>query len=144
MDEAHLMAAVRYVENNPVAARMVDRAEHRAWSSARSHITGQRAADDPLIDVPALGRHVRNWRALLGHGLEAADIDAHDEAVADAIEARLRPGRPLAADPWIERKEATIGRRLRPEKRGSKPKGGDPGIPIREFRCIEGAISCIK
>lgn len=42
MDDAHLMAAVRYVENNPVAAKMAARAESWRWSSARSHIAGRR------------------------------------------------------------------------------------------------------
>ena len=31
MDDAHLIAAVRYVENNPVAAKMVERAEDWRW-----------------------------------------------------------------------------------------------------------------
>ena len=43
MDDAHLMAAVRYVENNPVAAGMLERAEDWRWSSARSHVRGRRA-----------------------------------------------------------------------------------------------------
>jgi hypothetical protein len=36
MDDAHLIAAARHVENCPVAARMVERAEHWHWSSGRS------------------------------------------------------------------------------------------------------------
>ena len=43
MYDAHLMAAVRYVENNPVAAGMLERAEDWRWSSARSHVRGRRA-----------------------------------------------------------------------------------------------------
>jgi len=34
LDESYLWAAVRYVELNPVRARMVDRAEAYRWSSA--------------------------------------------------------------------------------------------------------------
>lgn len=120
MDDAHLMAAVRYVELNPVAARMVARAEDWPWSSARSHLAGKRAADDPLTDVAALGRHVRNWRALLRHGLEAAGLDEGGEAVAESIEARLRTGRPLAEPEWIVAQEAASGRALAPRRRGRK------------------------
>lgn len=40
MDDAHLVAAIRYVENNPVAAGMVQEAAHWRWSSARSHHAG--------------------------------------------------------------------------------------------------------
>lgn len=120
MDDAHLIAAVRYVENNPVAAGMVARAEDWRWSSARSHIAGKRAADDPLTDVAALGRHVRNWRALLRVGLEAMD----DPATVEAIEARIRTGRPLATPEWIVEAEAAMARKLGPARRGPKPKGG--------------------
>ncbi|HEX6742475.1 MAG TPA: transposase [Sphingomicrobium sp.] len=122
MDEPHLMAAVRYVENNPVAARIVGRAEDWRWSSARSHLAGRRVADDPLTDVAALGRHVRNWRAMLRHGAEFGDADETGEAMARAIEARLRTGRPLGTEDWLERRETALGRRLRPAKRGPKPK----------------------
>lgn len=117
MDDAHLMTAVRYVERNPVAAGMVARAEDWRWSSARSHIAGQRADDDPLTDVAALGRHVPHWRTMLGHGLEAGDVD---EAEAAAMEARLRTGRPLAAAEWIEQQEAALARPLAPRRPGRK------------------------
>lgn len=115
MDDAHLMAAVRYVENNPVAAAMVGQAEDWRWSSARSHIAGRRTADDPLTDVAALGEYVPNWRAMLAKGLAHAD-----EAEAAGIEQCLRTGRPFAETRWIEAMEGRIGRALRPLKRGPK------------------------
>lgn len=117
MDDAHLMAAVRYVENNPVAARLVGEAADWRWSSARSHIAGRRVAGDPLTNVAALGQHVKRWRAMLRVGLEAAD----DEADIDAIEARMRTGRPLADPEWIEEMEARMRRKLAPAKPGRKP-----------------------
>jgi REP-associated tyrosine transposase len=85
MDEAHLMVAVRYVENNPVKAGMVANAEDWPWSSARAHVLGDH---DGLTDVAALGQYVRNWRAYLRDGVEAADRD-------ETVEAALRSGRPL-------------------------------------------------
>jgi putative transposase len=120
MDDEHLIAAVRYVENNPVAARMVDRAEDWRWSSARSHVAGRRVPGDRLTDVAALGRHVRNWRAMLRHGAELGDAGREGEAIAEAIEARLRTGRPLGADEWLAAQEKGLGRQLRPLKRGPK------------------------
>ena len=93
LDDAHLLAAIRYVENNPVAARMAKRAEDWRWSSAASHIAGRLVAGDRLTDLAALGLRLRNWRAMLRHGWEAGDLDEAGEALAEAIEARLRTGR---------------------------------------------------
>jgi putative transposase len=122
MDDAHLMAAVRYVENNPVAAGKVKRAEDWVWSSAKSHAQGRRTRLDRLTDMAALDGVVKNWRAMLRHGLEAGDIGSEGEAVADAIAARLRTGRPLAADEWIAAQEQSTGQRMRRAKPGPKPK----------------------
>lgn len=128
MDDAHLIAAIRYVENNPVAAALVDEAAAWRWSSARSHQAGKRVADDPLTDVAALGKHVRNWRSFLKFGAETADTDESDAT----IEAHMRTGRPLAAPDWIAEMEEQMNRKLAPAKRGPKPKGawkrkGDAG-----------------
>jgi putative transposase len=123
MDDAHLMAAIRYVENNPVAAKMVVQAEDWRWSSAASHIAGKRVAGDPLTDVAALRRHVRNWRALLRFGPEAMD----DMASVEEIEARTRTGRPLASPEWIAEAEAAMDRKLGPQRRGPKPGGAGSG-----------------
>jgi len=38
MDEPHTLMAMRYVEQNPVRARMVERPEQWPWSSARAHL----------------------------------------------------------------------------------------------------------
>ena len=122
MDDRHLMLAVRYVEQNPVAAGLVAEAGDWQWSSARSHIAGKRAKDDPLTDLAALTHYVPRWRAMLRHGLEAGDVSDEGEAIALAIEARLNTGRPLAAVDWIAEQEAALGRHLAPQKRGPTPK----------------------
>lgn len=91
MDDAHLMVAARYIENNPVAAGLVARAEDWRWSSARAHLG---LAEDGLTDVAALGAQVANWRAMLARGLEASDEDAR-------IEQALRSGRPIGEAAWL-------------------------------------------
>lgn len=104
MDDAHLMVAARYVENNPVAAGLAASAEEWPWSSARAHV-GKRA--DGLTDVEALGQHVSNWRAMLARGVEAAEED-------ERIEQALRSGRPLGR----------VGGGVHaPARRGRPPKG---------------------
>jgi putative transposase len=54
MDDAHLVAGVRYVSLNPVRARLVARAEDWPWSSVRAHLKGE---EDGLVGVrPVLDR----------------------------------------------------------------------------------------
>ena len=122
MDDAHLMAAVRYVELQPVAAGLVPAAGDWPWSSARSHLAGKRAEGDPLTDVTALTRHVRNWRALLRRGLAAGDPGPDGEAVAAGIEARLRTGRALADADWVAEQEQRLARQIAPQRPGPKPR----------------------
>ena len=59
MDERHLWNAIRYVERNPVRARIVARAEDYRWSSAPAHCG---ARDDPLLSASNLdGVSTQNW-----------------------------------------------------------------------------------
>ena len=92
MDEAHLMVAARYIENNPVAAGLVGHAEAWPWSSARAHVEWR---PDGLTDLAGLGIHVANWRAMLARGLEAADER-------ERIAASIRSGRPLGSPAWLQ------------------------------------------
>lgn len=78
------MTAVRYVELNPVKAKLAKQAEDWRWSSARARVAGK---PDGLTDLHALAVH-RNWRAMLRHGLEAGDLPPEAEA---AIEAHRPP-----------------------------------------------------
>lgn len=55
------------------------------------------------------------------HGLEAGEASAEGEALIEAIEARLRTGRPLATDQWVAEQEKALARPLAPRKRGRKP-----------------------
>lgn len=110
MDDAHLMVAARYVENNPVAAGLVGRAEAWPWSSARAHV--ERRADG-LTDVAALGAHVSDWNAMLRRGLEAGDGG-------EAVEQALRRGRPVGARAWL------AGLAERPEMPVEPPRRGRP------------------
>jgi putative transposase len=51
MDEAHLLAAARYIELNPVRAELVVSPRDYRWSSARAHLKGK---DDCLVKVSPL------------------------------------------------------------------------------------------
>jgi putative transposase len=111
MDEEHLAAAARYVELNPVRARLCKAPEDWPWSSARAHLDGR---DDGLCTVaPLLQRH-GDWQALLDAGL---DGEAHA-----TIQRHARSGRPLGSEKFLARLEAVLGRPVRHQKRGPKPK----------------------
>lgn len=112
MDEAHLMVAARYVENNPVAAGLVRQAEAWLWSSARAHI--EQVADG-LTDVARLGVHVRNWRAMLARGLEAGDEEA-------TLEQAIRSGRPVGTAAWLDALAERFGALPQPRRRGRPPR----------------------
>jgi len=108
MDEAHLMAAARYVALNPVRARLVRRARDWPWSSVRAHLRGR---DDGLVTVaPLLDR-------LDGRFADLLDTAPAPERLA-AIRAAETIGRPLGSPAFLDRLEAKLGRRLRPGKRG--------------------------
>lgn len=91
MDDAHLIAAARYVENNPVKAGMVENAEDWRWSSARSHVLN---IDDGLTDRTALAQYLPNWSAYLALGAQASEQ-------IETIEAALLSGRPQGTSPEI-------------------------------------------
>jgi putative transposase len=108
VDEPHLWAAVRYVELNPVRARLVGEATDYPWSSARAH-TGSQA--NPLLDPdrPFPGP-IGDWAAWLRAGLE--------EQTAARLRLNTSTGRPTGSDGFVQKLEVRLGRRLRPRKRG--------------------------
>ena len=62
MDESHLIAAVRDVSLHPVRARLARKAEDRAWSSVRAHLTRQ---GDEWVSVAPVRNLVDRFAALL-------------------------------------------------------------------------------
>jgi len=111
LDDYYLLAAARYVEMNPVRARLVARAQEYRWSSAGAHLAG---SDDALVKVAPLLSIVGDWRAFLA--------EAASEAVRSRLQRHERTGRPLGNDEFITRLEATVHRVLTPRKAGRKPK----------------------
>ncbi len=123
LDERHLMASVRYIELNPVAAGLVDGPEAYRWSSARFHLG--RTRKDPLVeDRTLLGLlpDGRAWRELLDGGVE--------EMEARRIAKHLSTGRPLGDERFVRRLEVRTGRSLVARK-GGWPKGRPRGRRAR-------------
>jgi putative transposase len=79
--EAHLIACMRYIELNPVRARMVRRPGNYPWSSHPAHAAGER---DPLLTPHPLytalggspGKRAAAYAALFGEALPAEFMDA--------------------------------------------------------------------
>jgi putative transposase len=111
MDETYLRAAVRYIERNPVRARLVGRAEDWPWSSAAAHLAGR---GDGLVAVEPMLAMVRDWRRYLS--------DPDDEQTGQTFRRHGSTGRPLGDESFLARLEATIQRVLRRRKPGPKPK----------------------
>jgi putative transposase len=113
MDPHHTLAAMRYIERNPVRARMVRCAWRYPWSSAAIHCgESPRTRDDIPID-PVIWRQrypPEDWRKILR--------DPDDEAFIDRLRHQTTAGRPLGSDRFIAKLEAALNRRLRPRPRG--------------------------
>jgi putative transposase len=62
MDEAYLLAAGKYIEMNPVRARLTPDPYAWKWSSAKSHADG---TDDILVRASPLLQMVGDWKLFL-------------------------------------------------------------------------------
>jgi putative transposase len=107
----HVLAAARYIELNPVRARLVLRPEDWPWSSARGHLA--RRADRLVAAMTSLLDEAGDWAAFLASGL--------DDPRLDAVRRHERTGRPLGSEAFVADLEQRLGRRLRPAQRGRKP-----------------------
>lgn len=115
LDEAYLWAAIRYVERNPVRARLVRKAESYAWSSAGGHC-GVRL--DPLLTRQKYWlrqfEDLGDWPAWL------AERDEPDKLA--ILRRNVDKGLPCGSDRFIQKIEKLTGRSLtfRPPGRPGK------------------------
>ncbi len=122
--EAYFLACCRYIELNPVRARLVARPRDYRWSSYRHHAHG---AADPLVgDHPlyrALGADAVErqsaWRALFREAL--------DEAFVAALRAATNGGWALGSERFKRRLARALGRRVTPLPRGRPRKETQDG-----------------
>jgi putative transposase len=104
LDEGHLYAAVRYVENNPVRAGFVERAEDYPWSSARNHMRTQGVSSPVLSEDLSLLEEITDWQRYLA---------APDEApMIERIRKCTLTGRPAGSDSFTRKIERLLGRSL--------------------------------
>ncbi len=106
LDDAHLWAAVRYVERNPVRAKLVSQPEAWRWSSARAHLAGE---DDGLVTVAPLLERFEDWSAYLA---------ASEDGDVEPLRQHARTGRPLGDAGFVAKLEALTGRPLAKRRPG--------------------------
>ena len=112
LDEKYLNAAVRYVENNPVRARIVKCPEEWKWSSARAHL-GKTTNSILELDDAKKYMDVGDWRKYLSQREEAL--------ITAKLKTNTSSGKPLGSSTFIAKMEEFLGRRIRPLPRG-RPK----------------------
>jgi putative transposase len=117
LDETYLWAAVRYVERNPVRARIVRKAENYAWSSAAAHC---RLSEDVVITARPFWRKqfdgIGDWSAWLAEGDEPQRLEI--------LRRNVEKGLPCGTEKFIRKLERISGRALGFRPRG-RPKKDD-------------------
>ena len=112
------MAAVRYIERNPVRVKAANTPTDYIWSSAKSHCA---VSTNDIIDANSLFKYVEieqsRWRAFIDKNEEPDDVSA--------IRKYTMTGRPLGGAVFIQKLEKRFGSRLhalsvgRPKRVGS-------------------------
>ena len=103
----YLHAAVRYVERNPVKAKMVLKPWEYQWSSAAFH-SGMVNGDPLVTDSPLLA-DISNWQDFL---------EADSDLYCNEIKQKNRTGRPCGTDAFFDTVKTITGHNLRPKPAG--------------------------
>jgi putative transposase len=111
MDEDYLLACARYVELNPVRARLVSHPADWTWSSAAAHLTGKA---DLLVRPGTWMARAGDWAAHLGAPPVTGEVEA--------FRLSTGTGRPLGTADFVAKLERDLGRTLGRRKPGRKPK----------------------
>lgn len=114
LDDRYMWSAIRYVERNPVRARMVRKAERYPWSSAVAHCG---LTQDKILSTLArwsrLSHQIDDWSAWLAEG-----DDPNELAL---VRRNIEKGLPCGSDQFIRKLEKHIGRSLQFQPQG-RPK----------------------
>ena len=110
MDEQYLMATVRYVELNPLRAKLCNELSEWPWSSYHAHIF---ATNDDVLTVEPMISRVGDWKEYIHQQNSLRD---------DEIRQHGRTGRPAGDSAFVTHLEALTGRMLAKRKPGPKPR----------------------
>ena len=111
MNEGYLYQAIRYIERNPVRAKVVRYAEEYQWSSARAHVFRER---NSVLSERMNYIDFTEWQEYLrepDNGTDRELFKKHEST-----------GRPIGDDAFIIKVETSLNRVIRKQKPGPKPK----------------------
>jgi len=117
--EAYLLTCHRYIEQNPVRARMVTQAAAYPWSS-HAHYAGTRVDRlvTPYPQYQLLGSTGEERRAAF-NTLFARPLEV---CLLDRIRTAINTDSALGSEAFMQQAEAQLGRSVRPPQRGRPPK----------------------
>lgn len=140
-EEAYLLEVCRYVELNPVRARMVAHPRDWPWSSYRAHVGEQ--APPVWLDTAALHAHLLDREAeTLADRHQAAQLYADLVAAAHGVrlwDEALRQQIHLGDDEFIARMQAKTDQRQRASKEIPAPQRGAP-TTLRQWLATSSSI----
>ena len=100
--DSYLLAAIKYVERNPVRAKLVKRVENWKWGSGYRRIDGMSKERSLLADPPVdLPRNYRTW---------VNEPDKDDDLT--NLRASVNKGKPYGTMTWTERMVERFGLEL--------------------------------
>jgi putative transposase len=114
LDGDYFRAALRYVERNPVRARMVRKAENYRWSSARGHCG---LAVDPVLSPKA--KWLKDWDDISNWSQWLAEPD--EEQALLILRRNAMMGLPCGGETFLKKLERHSERNLHFKPRG-RPK----------------------
>lgn len=109
LEESHLYAVIRYIENNPVRAGLVAKAEDWQWSSAREHLRIDERNRIVTLSSVREFIEVKEWEDYLR---------SEDTMMESKIRNNTLSGKPIGSDEFVGKLENVLGRKLKPMQMG--------------------------
>ena len=119
LDEKHFFVAMKYVELNPVRAKLCRLPWRYEWSSAAQHVDKKSKSEH--LHLPGWYEMItaKQWRNAL--------LDGIDDFQVTNLRINTHTGRPLGSDSFMSKLEKLLGRRVRPLPAGRPRKKQNVG-----------------
>jgi putative transposase len=107
--DEYLLTVAKYIEMNPVRAKIVEKPEQWRWSSAQEHIAGK------------TDKNVKLYKWLTDQEREEYAKIIIEVILEEKIRKATSTGRPLCGERFFDTLEAIVDQDLKPKKRGRLP-----------------------